>query len=135
MYLTYSEYVEYGGTLDETAYNNVEFEAECFINWITFNRLKNEESYSDEVKRCVFDLISLIVMKRNALLSTGGNDSDATISQMENDGVSITYNTMSAVDLFDKLSTDANRIVVRYLNGAKNSQGKILTYRGLYSDE
>lgn len=135
MYLTYDEYVIYGGTLDETAYEAIEFEAQAILNWITFNRLRNEPSYSDEVKRCIYDLINLITMKRNALLSTGGNNSDSTIARMENDGVAITYNTMSAADLFEKIHVDANRIVVRYLSGVKNSEGKLLTYRGLYADE
>ena len=135
MYLTYDEYVLYGGTLDETAYEAVEFEAQSILNWLTYNRLRDEETYPEEVKRCIFDLISLITMKRNALLSTGGNDSDSTIAKMENDGVSITYNTMSAADLFEKLHVDATRLVVRYLSGVKNSKGKYLTYRGLYEDE
>lgn len=135
MYLTYDDYVLYGGTLDETAFETVEFEAQSILNWLTFNRLRDETTYSNEIKRCVFDLITLITMKRNALLSTGGDDSNATIARMENDGVAITYNTMSAADLFEKLHVDANRIVVRYLSGVKNSQGKLLTYRGLYEDE
>ena len=135
MYLTYDEYILYGGTLDETAYNSVEFEAQTILNWITFNRLRDETTYPEEVKQCIYDLISLITMKRNALLSTGGNNSDSTIARMENDGVAITYNTMSSADLYEKLHTDASRIVVRYLNGVKNSKGKLLTYRGLYEDE
>lgn len=135
MYLTYEEYTNMGGTLDESTFNNFEFEAECFINWITFNRLRNEESYSDEVKRCVYDLISLISLKRSTMSGTNDMNTDGSIAQMQNDGVSVTYNTMSAVELFDKASVEARHIVVRYLNGVKNSQGKLLTYRGLYSDE
>lgn len=135
MYLTYDEYVIYGGTLDETAYEAVEFEAQSILNWITFNRLRDETEYSEEVKRCIFDLISLITMKRTALLSTGGDATDSTIAKMQNDGVSITYNTMSAATLYEKLHIDANRIVIKYLSGVKNSKGKLLTYRGLYEDE
>ena len=43
MYLTYAEYQEYGGTLDETTFNNLEFDAESTVNWCTFNRLKRPE--------------------------------------------------------------------------------------------
>lgn len=135
MYLTYEEYTTMGGTLDEATFNNFEFEAEVFINWITFNRLKNEDTQSDEVKRTVYSLINLLMTKHSILSGSEGNSSDAPAVSMENDGVSVTYSTLSGAELFDKLSVDARNIVLRYLNGVKNSQGKIVTYRGLYEDE
>ena len=135
MYLTYEEYTTMGGTLDEATFNNFEFEAEVFINWITFNRLKNEETQSNEVKRTVYSLINLLMTKHSILSGSEGNSSDAPAVSMENDGVSVTYSTLSGAELFDKLSADARNIVLRYLNGVKNSQGKIVTYRGLYEDE
>lgn len=135
MYLTYEEYTTMGGTLDETTFNNFEFEAEVFINWITFNRLKNEETQSDEVKRTVYSLINLLMTKHSILSGSEGNSSDAPAVSMENDGVSVTYSTLSGAELFDKLSVDARNIVLRYLSGVKNSQGRIVTYRGLYEDE
>lgn len=135
MYLTYEEYTTMGGTLDEATFNNFEFEAEVFINWITFNRLKNEDTQSDEVKRTVYSLINLLMTKHSILSGSEGNSSDAPAVSMENDGVSVTYSTLSGAELFDKLSVDARNIVLRYLSGVKNSQGKIVTYRGLYEDE
>ena len=36
MYLTYNEYREYGGTLDETAFADINFEAESYVDWYTF---------------------------------------------------------------------------------------------------
>lgn len=135
MYLTYEEYTTMGGTLDEATFNNFEFEAEVFINWITFNRLKNEDTQSDEVKRTVYSLINLLMTKHSILSGSEGNSSDAPAVSMQNDGVSVTYSTLSGAELFDKLSVDARNIVLRYLSGVKNSQGKIVTYRGLYEDE
>lgn len=135
MYLTYKEYTTMGGTLDEATFNNFEFEAEVFINWITFNRLKNEDTQSDEVKRTVYSLINLLMTKHSILSGSEGNSSDAPAVSMQNDGVSVTYGTLSGAELFDKLSVDARNIVLRYLSGVKNSQGKIVTYRGLYEDE
>jgi hypothetical protein len=32
MYLTYSEYQDMGGTLDEVTFNDLEFEAEALVN-------------------------------------------------------------------------------------------------------
>ena len=37
MYLTFDEYVNMGGTLEEQAYTLYEYEAEYIINWYTFN--------------------------------------------------------------------------------------------------
>ena len=136
VYLTYDEYTTLGGTLDENAFYAVEFEAQTFVNWITYNRLKDEETFSSTVKRCMYDLVSLITAKRNVLLNgTTESEGNSTIKTMQNDGVLVTYNTMSGEELFNALSVDAKRIILRYLNGEKNSKGKLLTYRGLYEDE
>ena len=43
MYLTYEEYQAYGGQLDETSFNDLEYDAESTVNWYTFNRLKKPE--------------------------------------------------------------------------------------------
>ena len=55
MYLAYPEYEEYGGTLDEATFRDLEFDAETEINWYTFNRLKKDEWKSvletEELKR------------------------------------------------------------------------------------
>ena len=50
MYLTYEEYVAFGGQLDSTTFTLLEMEAENVINWYTFNRLKKDTTFSDDVK-------------------------------------------------------------------------------------
>ena len=37
MYLTYDEYLTFGGTVDEAAFDNLEFEARTIIDWWTYN--------------------------------------------------------------------------------------------------
>ena len=58
MYLTYSEYQDFGGTLDETSFNDLEYDAESTVNWYTFNRLQKPEwaaiLETEELKRCVY---------------------------------------------------------------------------------
>ena len=45
MYLTYDEYNTLGGqALEETAFNQLEFEARTQIDWWTFGRLKNQST-------------------------------------------------------------------------------------------
>ena len=67
MYLDYESYQNMGGTLDETTFNNFEFEAETIVNWYTFNRLKDEETYPDELARCMNALIEYIKIQHEAL--------------------------------------------------------------------
>lgn len=153
MYLTYEQYQEYGGTLEEVTFDEYEFEAESWINWYTFNRLENDDvSDNEKVKRCMFKLIKLAELKATALslgnqtttITTGGTtttvNTSAPISSQSNDGVSISYNNLSASDIFDKLkqSEQGNEIestVQQYLQGVINSLGQRVLYRGLYENE
>lgn len=155
MYLSYETYKSFGGTLDETTFNNFEYEAETIVNWYTFNRLKleAEEDYPPELARCMNKLIELAKLEADALLlgkqtitttDSGGNTVSTTtsayIKSQSNDGVSISYNSVDASDLFNRLSSLGKdnplaQTVFRYLNGVRNSLGKRLTYRGLYPDE
>lgn len=151
MYLTYEAYQNMGGTLDETTFNNYEYEAETIVNWYTFNRLKDEapEDYPDELARCMYALIELVKVQHDALTlgktydAEYGDNSDtssASVKSMSNDGVSISFNTVDASDIYGKLTSLGNanpyaQLVFRYLQGVRNSLGKRLTYRGLYPDE
>ena len=152
-YLTYDEYKEYGGALDETTFNDYEFEAEATINWYTFNRLADETSIPEAVKRCMMKLIAFAKLKADAMAlgqqsivttdaegKTTTVTTSASIASQSNDGVSVSYNTISASEIFNKLtSTESGNeielLVQRYLSGIKNSLGKKLLYRGLYPDE
>lgn len=171
MYLTYVEYQEMGGTLDETAFTDFEFEAEATIDYYTFNRLRNEnltttsggmlggvssgaisggmfgdsdtpeipgyEEVPKKVKMCVFKIINIVQRKQQAF--SLGQDIDGTvtsaISSQSNDGVSISYNVMSASQLFDVCQSEIKKTIQLYLNGVKNSLGHKLLYRGVYPNE
>ena len=140
MYLTYNEYREYGGTLDETAFADISFEAESYIDWYTFNRLWNEKVIPARVKKCVYQLIRLIDMQMK-LLSAPLEDVSQTdsitpqIMSMSNDGVSISYNAISAQEALESCKTKVDNTIKHYLQGITNSLGRKLLYRGIYPDE
>jgi hypothetical protein len=118
----------------------LEFEAESLINWYTFNRLKNEDSYPEEVKRLMYYIINLLVSTRNAMnINSSGSASSPqelnNIKSQSNDGVSVSYQTLSANDLIDKNKQAIEEAVDRYLQGVVNSLGQKLLYRGLYKGE
>ena len=152
MYLTFAQYQTMGGTLDETSFNEFCYEAQTIIDWYTFNRLQNETEFPEAVQRCMFELIKLAKLKADSLVlgsqtvvsEQGGvtttTTTTASIASQSNDGVSISYNTISASDVFNSLSAFAkggmiDSLVKRYLNGVVNSLGRKLLYRGVYPDE
>lgn len=139
MYLTYAEYTASGGTLDETAFNNLEFEAEALVNWYTFNRLKNDTTYPDELKRLMVYLINMAAIKGNLIAQSGGGgvsaNSAGTIASQSNDGVSVSYNVLSAKDLMGSIKADCETAIQQYLQGVMNEMGHKLLYRGVYPDE
>ena len=141
MYLSYDEYKEYGGNLDETTYNEFEFEAEALVNYYTFNRLKNDTVIDEPVKRLIFVLID-IAQKKEATLGLGvssssseSNASDVYITRQANDGVDTTYNSMSAATLYQLCRQETSRAIQRYLAQVVNQAGQKVLYRGLYPGE
>lgn len=139
MYLTYAEYTSLGGTLSESAYTLYEFRAESIINWYTFNRLKKDTTFPDEVKKCMYMLINLLVAQDEAMggdsASGGGGSTPSQIASQSNDGVSVSYSIMSTTELIQYRKNELDEIVQRQLQGVMNELGHRLLYRGLYPGE
>ena len=141
MYLTYVEYQNMGGALDEATFNDLEFEASCKIDWWTFNRLKGEAEYPEALKRCMYKIILLIQQQMQASALDGGGSgegsttSTAGISSMSNDGVSISYNVISASQAVELASKQIGECISQYLSDVRNSLGRKVLYRGLYPGE
>lgn len=138
MYLTYEEYQNMGGTLDETTFNDFEFNARSQVDWYTFNRLQNEEEFPEAVKRCMYSLIRMLQDKQQAMLVSGTSadgQTQAGITSQSNDGVSVSFNTLSARDLVDMSKTAIEDLIQRYLQGVMNSLGQKVLYRGVYPNE
>ena len=141
-YLTYDEYTEVGGTLEETEFNYYAYEAESYIDWYTFNRLHNNTQIPDAVKRCEVYLIKFIqerlsVLGISANGDSGSNAKNPIMSMMSqsNDGVSVSYGNMSAKDAEASLNKEVEQTIQRQLAGVTNELGRKLLYRGLYPNE
>jgi len=151
-YLTYTEYTNMGGSLDEATFNEYAFEAQSIIDWYTFNRLKKDTTFAEEVKRCMYSLIKLAKLKADSMIlgsqtvitsdgtTTTTVTTEAAIASQSNDGVSVSYNSVSASDVFNNLSAfkpggEIESIVKRYLQGVLNEAGRAVLYRGVYPDE
>lgn len=141
MYLTYADYQNMGGTLEETAFNDLEFAAEAKVNWYTFNRLKKEDpsKYPEELKRCMYRIIKLIDDMQKASSIDGQENSYSTstagVASMSNDGVSISYNVLSASEAVEQAGKQVEQCIKEYLSDAVNSLGQKLLYKGFYPGE
>lgn len=80
-YLTYDEYTELGGGIPEVSFKNIEYKAEIIIDEQTFGRFKKIEEYPNELKMCVYDIVTAI------------NNADGTIISESDGDYSVTYAT------------------------------------------
>lgn len=86
-YLTYQEYKALGGTLDEMPFNLLEFNARMKIDERTFGRLVDKGQKYQEVKLCVYNMITTL----NSYSSY--DTQNKAISSESTDGYSISYGT------------------------------------------
>jgi len=146
MYLTYAEYTAYGGQLDETSFQDLEYDAESTVNWYTFNRLQRPEWAdaldTEALKRCVYQLIRIKQLENELLLGgIGGGGLGWTkepgITKESNDGVTTEYNVLSSGELlaYAQGTRPKKDIIDRYLSNIINDLGRRLLYRGIYPGE
>ena len=140
MYLTYEEYIQMGGeALEDTAYENLEFEARTQIDWWTFGRLKNEEEQPETVKRCMYKLIELLDKQQKVLMvdavDEDGNIKAGLMAHQSNDGVSSTYNVITGNMAVRVLKSQLDNTIKMYLQDVRDSLGRKVLYRGLYPNE
>ena len=76
-------------------------------------------------------------MLNGVATSDGASDTSATatIASQSNDGVSVSYNVLSAKDLLESNQKAVEQTVQRYLAYVMDSLGRKVLYRGIYPDE
>lgn len=124
-YLTYDEYLEYGGTLEETAFNRLSYKASRKIDRMTFNRLQNDTEINEPVKRLMFELIGVI----------GNNDTTSesyspAIASEGNDGYSVSYASTGFLSP-DAADKKVDSLIEEYLQFEKAQNGQYLLSCGL----
>lgn len=145
-YLSYDEYVDFGGNLDPRTYMGYEFSAESTLNYYTYDRLtktplsEQPSKTQEAVKLCMFELIKLMQLKDSSIGLTPKENladisADANVAEQENDGVRIRYNYLRAEDSSGIIRAKINEIISRSLSACTTSLGRKLLYRGLYPDE
>lgn len=121
-YLTYSEYMNYGGSADQAAFTLLEFKARKQIDLLTASRVQNMETVPEAVKLCMMTIMNMD--------QASGAEAQATNPQLtsfNNDGYSESYgNALSA----DDTAKQIQKAVVSMLYGEVDDNGVPLLYRG-----
>lgn len=112
-YLTYEEYTSLGGTLEETPFNVLEYEARKQIDLRTQNRIKGQSEIPEEVKLCVYHLIDKIDSYNKTTESAGNNILNESI-----DGYSIGYvNATQVSEIIKSKNVELQDIILNDLYG------------------
>ena len=142
MYLTYDEYVLYGGELDEPTFAQQEFKCAKMIDSQTANRVKSMEEVPEAVKRCEYELIQqeqLFSENLNSILARAvTNGGTALVAGFTTDGYSETYatgtgNTGEYMQILRAKTDELQMNTIRdFLAYEEDDNGVRLLYRGVY---
>lgn len=123
-YLTYAEYVAYGGTLSEQDFTLAEFKARSRIDWMTLARVQNMAVVPEEVK-----LAMMVLIKVDAKYSADAQTDSAIVSSFSTDGYSESYGGIS--EQTASAENQATQEVYRMLFGVLDDNGVPLIYKGV----
>ena len=121
-YLTYQEYKALGGTLDEMPFNLLEFDARKRIDKRTSGRLVDKGQEYQEVKLCVYNMITTL----NSYSSY--DTQNKAISSESTDGYSISYGTPQK-SITEAKNSELEDIIDTYLSNLIVDDVRVL-YRG-----
>lgn len=123
-YLTYEEYLTYGGTLSEQDFTIAEFKARSRIDWMTLARVQNMRVVPEEVK-----LAMMVIIKVDAKYSIEAQTDSAIVSSYSTDGYSESYGGIS--EQSENTERQLTREVNKMLFGVMDDYGVPLIYKGL----
>lgn len=106
-YLTFLEYLDLGGTLKQTPFNLLEYEARRKIDGMTQNRLKNANDIPKEVKMCMFNILQTLT---SYLESKSSGISSETVGSY-----SVTYKDVRQI--IDDKDYEIDNIIIDNLYG------------------
>lgn len=114
MYLSYDEYINFGGTVSEAAFSRLCYKACAEIDELTAGRAGNMQDIPDAVRMCAVELIELF---------NSENRRDG-VTSASNDGVSVTYAQKD-------IEKEAGAVIRSYLGNISDDSGTPLLYLGV----
>ena len=116
-YLTYADYTGMGGTLTQTAFTNLEYEARKQIDKLTHERVVDESPVREAVKRLTFRVVEFLRTSNEAMTSG--------VKSAGNGVASVTYFTPKEV------RAQIAGFAADYLAGEVTDDGTLLMYAGV----
>lgn len=124
IYLTYTEYKEIGGTLEETAFNRNIDRACGIIDNATHNRIECMAEVPQRAKALCRDLVEYLARNDTTEIAvTSRSQSAGGVSESES------YATKTADDMYG----DIQNMIYDYLLNVTDDNGTPLLYRGAMS--
>jgi hypothetical protein len=120
IYLTYTEYKEIGGTLEETAFIRNIDRACGIIDNATHNRIERMAEVPQRAKTLCRDLLEYLVENNGVKIVTSKSQSAGGVSESES------YATKTVDDIYG----DIQNMLYDYLGNEKTDNGTPLLYRG-----
>ena len=120
IYLTYEEYFEIGGTLDEAAFIRNIDRACGIIDNATHNRIECMAEVPQRAKALCRDLVEYLVENNGFKVVTSKSQSAGGVSESEG------YAIKTADDIYG----DIQNLLYDYLGNEKTDNGTPLLYRG-----
>ena len=122
-YLTYAEYLAYGGTLSDAVFPPFEIKSRKRIDYLTDSRVQAMENIPKSVKLCMYALINM-----DAAAGAERQATTPTVTSFSTDGYTENYG--HSVDAAT-VSHQMNSTVKEYLYGELDDKGIPLLYRGV----
>jgi len=124
MYLTYDEYLAYGGTLSEVDFALAEFKARKRVDYLTDSRVEAMTEIPEAVK-----LAMMSIIKADGAVGVDAQAGAPLVASFSTDGYSENYG--SAADQTANVEKQLNAELRQLLYGVKDDEGVPLLYRGL----
>jgi len=123
VYLTYEEYVAYGGTLPQSDFTLLEFKCRKRIDYLTDSRVQNMAAVPEAVKLCMMALINV-----EDAAGVEAQVEHPVVTSFNTDGYSESYGKALGVD---EAANAMNAMIRNYLYGELDDNGIPLLYRGV----
>ena len=123
-YLSYEEYLAYGGDMSQEDFALAEFKARSRIDRMTLARVRYMQTVPEEVK-----LAMMCIIKVDAKYSADAQAGDAIVASFSTDGYSESYGGVS--EQSETIEKELTKQVQSYLFGVLDDNGVPLIYLGV----
>lgn len=123
-YLTYEQYQEWGGTLEESAFNLAEIKARARIDAMTMGRVKTMQTVPEPVQAAMMEIITV-----DGTYSASAQAAAPVAASFTTDGYSESYGSAeSRTAAIEKQLTGS---ILALLDGVLDDEGVPLTFAGV----